>query len=123
MARLTDIHAMKPCTWQHPRKIGHNTLAWKDNTGDFAIRYHSTVVVQYDSATRTLYVNTSGWFSVTTLQRIRHGLDYLGLRLSTSDLKGKWRVMDYHGNAYTIRGNSITLRKVTDWADWQRIER
>ena len=83
------------------------------------MRYHYTVVVSYSASCQTLFVNTSGWFSNSTLQRIRHGLGELGLNLSTSDLKGKWRVMDNHGNAFTIRGNSITLRFVK--GEWIRV--
>lgn len=118
MAHLLPISAIV-CDWQHPRKIGHNTKAWHDRDHNFSIRYHSTNVVSYNHADQALFVNTNGYLTKTTLERIRHGLFQLGLRLSTNDLKGKWRVMDNCGNAFTIRGNSIKLQRVN--GEWQRI--
>ena len=112
---ITRVHR----TWDNPKKIGHNTLAWNDGK-DWAVRYHSTVVCQWNDADKTLFINTSGWFTSTTLQRIRHALEHVNLKLSTHDLKGKWRVMDWKGNAWTIRSNSLKLR----WVDeiWVRVE-
>ena len=119
MAQLKALHTIKAKGWQHPIKIGHNTKAWRDLDGSYSIRYHSTVVVNWDAANCLLYVNTNGWFSKTTLERIRFGLDYLGLSLSTNDIKGHWRVMDRKGNAFTIRGNNIKLALASE--GWKRI--
>lgn len=118
MARLESLATMVR-NWDNPKKIGHNTKAWRDETGSFSIRYHSTVVVSWDAATQILFVNTNGWFSVTTLQRIRHGLFYVDLWLDTQDIKGKWRIRDHSHNAFTMRGNSIKLRKTND--GWVRV--
>lgn len=118
MAHLQSLATMVR-NWDNPKKIGHNTTAWRDSEGSFSIRYHSTVVVSWDEATQTLFVNTSGWFTKTTLERIRHGLFYLDLRLDTQDLPGKWRVRDYNHNAFTMRGDSIKLQKIC--GEWKRI--
>ncbi len=120
MARLDSLSTMVR-SWDNPKRIGHNTLAWRDTSGSFSIRYHSTVVVNWDAETQTLFVNTSGWFSKTTLERIRHGLFYVDMQLSTSDLKGKWRVMERFGHAaFTMRGNSLRLQK--RHGEWFRVE-
>lgn len=112
--------------WRNPRRIGYKTTAWH-NTDGWSIRLHYTNVCSYDAATATLFVSTGGWHSGITAQRIRHGLAELGLQLLTSDLPGRWRVADYKGNAFTIRGNSIKLRRISDdtsnFGDccWERI--
>lgn len=118
MARLQCLNSFQR-DWKNPKKIGHNTIAWRDGSGDFAILYHHTVIVQYSHSDGVLYVNTGGWYSMTTLQRIRFGLSYLNLDLSTQDLKGKWRVMDHKGNAFTIRGNNICLERTN--YEWKRV--
>lgn len=120
MANLSNLKKLQGrSSHDNFKRIGHNTKACAYFNGSFAIKYHSTTVIDFEAATRTLVVQTNGWFSVTTLQRIRFGLDYLGLSLSTSDLKGKWRVMDNHGNAFTLRGNSIKLRQTN--GEWARV--
>jgi hypothetical protein len=117
MAQLIPIrHVLR--TWQNPKKIGHNTTAWNDGQS-WGMRYHYTNVCGYDYDTQTLFVSTGGWFTCTTLQRIREALYHVGLELSTHDLPGKWRVMDYKGNAWTIRGNSLKLRRFGD--TWERV--
>lgn len=121
MARLQPIYTVKPLGWQHPKKVGHNTLVWRDVDQSYSVRYHSTVVVNYDQSREVLYINTNGWFSKTTLERIRYGLAHVGLELSTRDLKNKWRVMDHKGNAWTIRGNSLTLARDTNNNTWSRM--
>lgn len=121
MAHLINLHRLN-CSWDNPKRIGYRTHAWRNADG-FSIRLHSTNVVSYDAATKILFVSTGGWFSKITAERIRHGLAELGLQLLTRDLPNRWRVADYHGNAWTIRGNSIKL-KLAPNADssWQRVE-
>jgi hypothetical protein len=104
------------------KRIGHNTRLMRTQCG-WALEYHRTDVVQFDhfasSSVRELTVNTGGWRTTTTAQRIRHGLHELGLTLSTTDLRGEWRVMDRKGNAWTIRGDRLTLRH--DGIEWTRV--
>ncbi len=125
MAQLQSISRVNR-TWQEPKKIGHNTTAWNDGAS-WGVRYHYTNVCSFDAATQTLFVSHGGWRTTTTLQRIRHALYEVGLQLSTSDLPGKWRVMDYKGNAWTMRSKSIKLRRVSDDkrnfgdAAWERV--
>lgn len=118
MAQLTSL-GMIVCDWQHPRKIGHNTYAWHDSDHNFSVKYHKTYVVFYDASTKELYVTTNGWFTKTTAERIHHALHQLSLSLSTTDLPGRWRVMDYNGNAFTIRGHNLRLKNVN--GQWHRV--
>lgn len=106
-----------PRRWNKTVKIGFKTVACRSDDG-FMVRLHSTTVIAYNTADNKLLVNTGGWHSGITAQRIRHGLAYLGLQLLTSDLPGRWRVADYKGNAWTIRGNSIKLVKRN--GEWYR---
>ncbi len=110
MARLQSI-ATIVCNPDQMRRIGHNTYAWHDRNHSFELRYHRTNVVQFCADAGVLVVNTGGWFTNTTSERIHHALRQLDLRLSTTDLPNRWRVMDSFGNAWTIRGNSIKLRR------------
>lgn len=117
MAQLRSIQSIR-ADWQRPKKIGHNTKAWYNADG-FSIRYHSSNVISYDSLGDMLHVNPCGWFSKTTAERIRHGLRELNLQLLTSDLPGRWRVADHNGNAWTIRGGHLILKRVD--GKWQRV--
>lgn len=122
MARLQDIAwAYRVSNNKGEYRVGHNTRLFRIENG-WRLRYHSTDVVEsvdYPSiGARRLTVNTGGWHSVTTLQRIRHGLAALDLQLVV-ELDGKWRVTDRKGNAFTIRGDKIMLRH--DGHEWQRI--
>ena len=120
MARLQDIGwASRVFDRNGVKRIGHNTkLHWL--FGGWALQYHSTTVVSFRETDYgvELTVNTGGWFSVTTLQRIRHGLAAVNLQLVV-ELGGKWRVMDHKGNAWTIRGNKLMLRH--DGNEWSRV--
>jgi len=115
--KMAHLKSVKTIRWSDPTnlvKIGHNTYAWRNHEGNYAVQYHSTWVVQFrraieDDSFDYLIVNTGGWFSQTTAERIHHALD--GFRLSTRDLPGRWRVMDHFGNAWTIRGNQLILRR------------
>lgn len=53
------------------RKIGNNTILYRQNGGDIAVRYHYTDIIIYHS-NDTITINTGGWWTVTTLQRINH---------------------------------------------------
>lgn len=118
MANLQNISAVKP---GHSKKIGHNTTMQRHNSGmhHFSLRYHSTTVVEYLG--NTLIVNTGGWFSKTTAERMRHGLycSGTGLRLTTDGLAGQrgvWRVYSPQGDAWTVRGSKLILvRTDTGW--------
>lgn len=114
MARLQSIYNGK-CG---ERRIGHNTRVETTPSG-FVLTYHQTGVVRFygGSDVRRVLVNTGGWFSVTTAQRIRHGLREIGLSLTTEN--GKWRVEDRKGNAWTIRGTLLSLEQHIG-RDWQR---
>jgi hypothetical protein len=131
---MAHLKSIKTIRWSDPTnlvKLGHNTYAWRNRDGNYAIRYYSTWVVQFHHATVDdsydyLVVNTNGWFSKTTAERIHHGLDGqfgLNFYLSTTDLPGRWRVMDNKGNAFTIRGNQLILRRHVSScgvSEWQR---
>jgi len=123
MAKLQDIAwASRVFDCHGQKRIGHNTKLHRVD-GGWSLQYHSTRVaelVEFPSiGARRLTINTGGWFSVTTAQRIRHALQEVGLMLVTNDLPGRWRVMDRRGNAFTIRGNKLMLRH--DGNEWQRI--
>lgn len=110
-AHLKSIWSVKP-----GNKIGHNTRVQRDENG-WIIIYHKTPVVIRNGLDQTLEINTGGWETPTTAQRIRHGLREFGLILNTWDFKGYWRVQDQKGNAWTIRGSRLRLKQSdTGWA-------
>lgn len=85
------------------RRIGHNTILQRDprgQTGAIAVRYHTTDVVTL-TADGWLEMNTGGWHTVTTWQRIN------------ALLPGPWRVGSDRGTPWLwFRG-----RKVTPYTD------
>lgn len=83
------------------------------------MRYHRTKVVSFDGA--VLYVSHGGWATKTTAERIRHALSYFGLTLLTNDLPNVWRVADTKGNAWTIRGNQLSLIRDNN-NNWRRAD-
>lgn len=97
-------------TWQKPKEIGYQTKAWHHN-GDWSIRFYRTDICSYDAQSQTLFVITGGYRSAVTAHRIRHGLAVLGLQLLITDLPGRWRIADYEGNAWSIRGDRIKLTR------------
>lgn len=118
MAQLRSLsHIKRDAQWH---TVGYKTKAWfsADHTR-FEIKHHRTTIVSYDG--EFLRIGTGGWFSKTTAERIRHAIEVYPIRLQllTRDLPNRWRVADHKGNAWTIRGNSITLRQ-TKSGDWER---
>lgn len=118
MARLKSISHIRECSWQHPKRIGFKTVAWRQGE-TFSLRLHGIQVVFWDALNKQLQISTCGWRSNMTLQRIRHGLAEIGLTLSTHDIKGHWRVMCPNGQAFTIFGNGTTLKMVR--GEWMRL--
>lgn len=51
------------------KKLAHNTTVERFDDG-IGVRYHSTVIVFYHNDRHTITVNTGGWNTVTTRQRI-----------------------------------------------------
>lgn len=123
MARLKSIDwCCKVFDRNGRSRVGHNTWLHKRD-GGWALQYHSTNVIEYrehDDGMRTLTVCNGGWHSVTTLQRIRHGLHELGLQLLV-ELGGKWRVADRNGNAWSLRGRGIVLLYQNGDGIWRRV--
>lgn len=116
MARLISIRALQFKNKGQWHRAGHNTKFYSPRYGSFSFMYHSTNVVMvhtYSSGAMDIEINTGGWFSTTSAQRIRHALDAVGLQLLTTESfynrKGEWRVADYAGNAFTIRGSKLRL--------------
>jgi len=127
MARLKSMsHAYKG-TLTKPAKLGYCTLAWTERDDDgtgapvYILKHHKTYVFIWRPQSGRLSVSHGGWQSKTTAQRIRHGLNMLGLELLTSDLPGRWRIATKHGDAFTMRGNSLTLRRYQLTNTWERV--
>lgn len=119
MANLRTIsHVKRDGHWH---SIGYKTKVrfsegYKDR---FEVYHYNTKIVAWDG--ETLFVNTAGWFSKTTAERIRHALAAypINLQLLTRDLPNRWRIADYRGNAWTIRGNYISLVR-DNTCEWRR---
>lgn len=124
MARLQDIAwAYRVSCNKGEYRVGHNTRLFRIENG-WRLRYHSTDVVESvdfpSIGAKRVTVNTGGWRTSTTAQRVHHALLAVGLRLTTNDRwSGDWRVLDGRGNAFTIRGNKLMLRH--DGNEWSRI--
>lgn len=127
MARLQSISSVRlhgdACGVE--KKIGHNTWVSRTPKG-WILTYHRTDVVQYREdadGTRALTVNTGGWRTKTTLERIRHALHEVGLCVICEDLFGsrEWRVATYDGAyAFTINGRGLMLHQEGDGI-WKRV--
>lgn len=120
MARLRDLRCVYPTPWRSPQTVGFKTKAWYDEHG-FSVRLYGTNVCSFDALNNTVTVTAGGWHTKITAERINYALSELNLRLLTNDLPGRWRVADYNGNAWTIRGNILTLRRRRD-GTWVRSE-
>jgi len=126
MAHLIPIKSLVgPRRWNKLSKIGFKTKAINSDDG-FRIELYRTGVVAWSSRDARLLVNTDGWSTKITAERIRHGLEPLGLALLTSDLPGRWRVADLTtGEAwslrYTLRGPSLRLQR-DDQGNWHRVQ-
>ncbi len=104
MAKLKDVigyhHASDILSKRDRLKLGHNT--WLERVPpmgapsqqgkeSFQIVYHQTPVVTY-YADGTIFLNTGGWDTVTTRQRLGHYLSPHGF--SCHRIKGRTRITD-----------------------------
>jgi hypothetical protein len=120
MAHLQSIY--KPTNG--PRKVGHNTRI--DRGSNFCtVTYHRTTVFTWnidELGNERIVVNTGGWFTKTTAERINYALGLVvTLSLLTRDLPNVWRVTDNHGNAWSIRGRTLTLKRDVTDQTWVRV--
>lgn len=82
------------------RRIGHNTSVVRDYDS-FAIRYHRTNIITF-RPDGDVIVNTGGWHTRTTLDRIRYFLPWLELRVKD----GRWEVPNEDGEMLPLLDGS-----------------
>lgn len=94
MTTYADLDAKLTGRCSQSRKIANNTYAERRGD-DIAIRLHATdVVTLHRDGTMTL--NTGGWYTVTTKERINR---YLPGGVHLSSIKGRWFIT-YSGYGY-----------------------
>ena len=84
-----------------------NTQVYINEVGENCLKLHRTVIarIQWDGK---LWLNTDGWTSVTTKERLNGVLNKLNLVIKQK--QGRWRVYDLKGDSVPfIDGMEITL--------------
>lgn len=86
MQSYTDADSELTGRCKERRKVANNTWAERRPNGDIAIRLHATDVVTY-SPDGSITLNTGGWFTVTTKERMNRFTPF-----GISSVKGEWQV-------------------------------
>lgn len=89
------------------RTIGNNTHVVRQENGDISIRLHHTYVVTYVAGTADIVLNSGGWRSVTTKDRIN---TFLPLRFRVSQRAYVWYVSDRYTGSETEYEDGVILR-------------
>ena len=71
------------------------------------VTYHQTVVVAFND--KEIVLDSGGWRSATTKQRINQASNQFGLNLSVYQSKGDWYV-DYQGVTLDFRDGLVLSR-------------
>lgn len=92
---------------QSQRCRGVATAAIHNDNGVKVI-YHQTLVVDYDKASKTIRLDTGGWFTNTTKLRMNQASNEFCLGYWVSQVKGKWYV-NYKGQKHEFKDDFIIL--------------
>jgi len=115
MARRTKREIMSGVDCVESRIVDHNTVEYTRDNGDRVIRLHLTNIVTY-RANGTVELNTGGWNTVTTRDRINKQIETFGWRMYSEKnepylSKGWWH--DENRKVYHFHdGITISARKV-----------
>lgn len=111
MAKITTPETYDHEGWAHvlglaeSKKIGHHTYLERTPWNGVAVRLHATHVVTFDQD-GTITLNTGGWFTTTTKDRINAVLPQ---RYRVSSHKGTWHLFDHNRIAGTFASNRLTI--------------
>jgi hypothetical protein len=86
MQSHTEADAVLTGRCKDRRKVANNTWLERHDNGDIAVRLHATDVVVYHPD-ESVTLNTGGWYSVTTKERMNRFTDF-----SVHSVKGEWYV-------------------------------
>lgn len=95
-----DLDAKLTGRCSQSRKVANNTYLHRVGD-DIAVRLHETDVVTFH-ADGTATLNTGGWFTMTTKDRINHWLP-AGIRLESN--RGRWFLVYSGHSEYDAEGN------------------
>jgi hypothetical protein len=89
-------------------KVGnHATTVWGEN-GTTYIKYHATIVVEFDQDTLTL--RTGGWRTVTTKLRMNQASNQFGLGFHVWQKNFDWYV-SYQGKEISFNEETIKIMR------------
>jgi hypothetical protein len=90
-------------------KIGSTaTNVQTDEKGTTRVRYHQTDVVSFSPKTITL--NTGGWFTNTTRNRMNQAAQQFALGYSVYQKAFRWFV-EFNGKTVAFDGEAVTLKR------------
>lgn len=99
--QYADLDAKLTGRCSQSRKVANNTYLERRPEGDIAVRLHATDVVTFHpDGTATL--NSGGWLTVTTKERINR---YLPGGIVLSSIKGRWYLVYSGHGEYDAEGN------------------
>lgn len=76
------------------KPYGHRTRIFIDPDGSYKVRYHATFVVEYNAKTSTYTLNSGGWLTRTTKDRINRKLP-VGYYIQQRNFE--WYLVTPHG--------------------------
>lgn len=86
------------------KKKGNTSVRVED--GSTIVRYHDTDVVKFNN--KVIVLNTGGWFSATTKDRMNTASFEFNLGYKVAQVKGEW-VVTYNGEKLHMKNSMLFL--------------
>lgn len=91
-------------------KVGKvSTIVEKDSNGNRFVQYHHTRVVEWND--REIILNTNGWFTSTTRNRMNQASNEFGLDFSVYQKDHQWYVA-YKGDYLSFKSDKVVLDRL-----------